>query len=116
MEETKPKRTRKTSAKKVETTERKSMPALSPESKENRLIHLATNLAEKQLMDGTAAPSVINHFLKLATSRERLEQEILEKQAKLIEAKASSIAEGKDAEKLAKQAIEAMKNYSSSSQ
>lgn len=114
MEETKPKRTRKSSTKKVEPVERKSMPALSPESKENRLIHLATNLAEKQLMEGTAAPSVINHFLKLATSRERLEQEILEKQAKLIEAKASNLAESKDAEKLAKAAIEAMKNYSSS--
>lgn len=91
-------------------------PASNPESREKQLINLAVNLAEQQLKDGTASPSVISHFLKLASRRETLEREILEKQSKLIEAKAQSIAKNGEAEDLAKAAIEAMKNYSSGKQ
>ena len=90
-------------------------PATSPEAREQQLVALAVNLAEKQLREGTAAPSVINHFLKIASTRETIEREILEKQSKLIEAKASSISKDREAEELAKAAIEAMKNYNSGS-
>ena len=92
-----------------------SRPATTPEARENQLVNLAVQLVEKQLRDGTAAPSVINHYLKISSSRERIEREILEKQSKLIEAKASSISESKDSERLAKEAIEAMQNYNSGS-
>jgi EAL domain-containing protein (putative c-di-GMP-specific phosphodiesterase class I) len=90
-------------------------PMTTPDGREQQLINLAINLAEKQLREGTASPSVINHYLKMGTTRERLEREILEKQSKLIEAKERSIAEGKNNEQLAKAAIEAMKNYNSGS-
>jgi hypothetical protein len=90
-------------------------PATTPEAREQQLVSLAVNLAEKQLRDGTAAPSVINHFLKIASTRETIEREMLEKQSKLIEAKAQSIAKDREAEDLAKAAIEAMKNYNSGS-
>lgn len=90
-------------------------PASTPEAREAQLVNLAVTLAEKQLRDGTASPSVINHFLKIASSRETIEREILEKQAKLIEAKAANINKDREAEDLAKAAIEAMKNYNSGS-
>jgi hypothetical protein len=90
-------------------------PATTPEAREQQLVSLAVNLAEKQLLDGTAAPSVINHFLKIASTRETIEREMLEKQSKLIEAKAQSISKDREAEDLAKAAIEAMKNYNSGS-
>jgi len=90
-------------------------PATSPEARENQLVNLAVSLAEKQLREGTAAPSIINHYLKIASTRERLEREILEKQSKLIEAKALNINKDREAEELAKAAIEAMKNYNSGS-
>jgi hypothetical protein len=90
-------------------------PASTPDAREQQLVNLAVNLAEKQLRDGTASPSVINHFLKIASSRETIEREILEKQAKLIEAKALNINKDREAEELAKAAIEAMKNYNSGS-
>lgn len=89
----------------------RSKPATTPEAREKQLVKLAVDLAEKQLSEGTASPSVINHFLKLATRREDLEREILEKQSKLIEAKASSISKDREAEELAKAAIEAMRTY-----
>lgn len=101
---------------KASVNKRESKPAMSPEGREQQLVSLAVDLAEKQLRDGTASPSIINHYLKIASSRETLEREILEKQARLIEAKASSITKDKEAEQLAKAAIEAMKGYTSGSQ
>lgn len=90
-------------------------PASTPEAREMQLVNLAVNLAEKQLREGTASPSVINHFLKIASRRDVIEREILEKQAKLIDAKTNSIVKEKEQEELAKAAIEAMKSYNSRS-
>jgi len=92
---------------------REAAPATTPEGREKQLVNLAVDLAEKQLRDGTASPSVINHFLKIASSRETLEKEILEKQAKLIAAKAESITKDREVEELTKAAIEAMQSYKS---
>ena len=93
---------------------RAAKPAADPLSRERQLTSLAVDLAEKQLRDGTASPSVINHFLKIASTREAIEREILEKQANLIAAKADAINSGKEAAELTKNAIDAMKAYSTS--
>lgn len=89
-------------------------PAQDPVAREKQLINLAVDLAEKQLIEGTASPSVVTHYLKLASTRETLEREILEKQAELIKAKADSISQAKDTEEMVKQAIDAMRTYSGS--
>ena len=91
-------------------------PALSEEAKESRLIALATNLAEKQLEEGTASSQVITHYLKLATTRERIEKEILERQKELIEAKTDSLRANQQLAELFSEAINAMKEYSSESE
>lgn len=101
----------KAESKIVEMSKRKSRPASDPEARERQLVSLAVDLAEKQLIDGSASAAVITHYLKIASARETLEREILEKQSELIQAKASSITKGKEAEDLAKEAIEAMKKY-----
>lgn len=102
-------------AKKKEPEElRPGAPANNPVEREKQLISLAVNLAEKQLIDGTASPSVINHYLKLASTREAIEREILTNQAKLFSAKADAITSSKDAEEMTRQAIEAMRGYSTS--
>ena len=80
-------------------------PAQDPVAREKQLINLAVDLAEKQLIEGTASPSVLTHYLKLASTRETVEREILEKQAKLITAKTDSISQAKDTEEMVKQAI-----------
>lgn len=88
-------------------------PASNPESREKQLTKLAVDLAEKQLKEGTASPSIINHYLKIASNRETLERDILKQQAEMIKAKAQSVNRDREAEELAKAAIEAMKSYSS---
>lgn len=90
----------------------KIRPALSPEARENQLIHLATNLAEQQLRDGTASSQVITHYLKLGSSKERLEQEILKENKKLLTAKTEALQSQKRIEELYVEAITAMRRYS----
>lgn len=100
----------------TETKNQKRKPASSPEARESQLINLAYNLAEEQLREGTASPSIVSHFLKLSTQREALELDNLRSKAKLQEAKAQQIDTAKENEELTKAAIEAMKNYSGSSE
>ena len=87
-------------------------PALTPEARENQMIALAVDLAEKQLIEGTASSQVITHYLKLATQKEKLENEIREKQRELISAKTESIQSSQRIEELYADAIKAMKRYS----
>ena len=91
---------------------KKIRPATTPEARENQLIALAVDLAEKQLIEGTASSQVITHYLKLGSTKERIEREILEKQKALIEAKTENLQSAKRIEELYTNAINAMKNYS----
>lgn len=87
-------------------------PATTPEARENQMVALAVDLAERQLREGTASSQVITHYLKLATTKERIEREILEKQKELIEAKTDNLQSAKNVEKLYKSALDAMRLYS----
>lgn len=96
---------------KADTTSKPRRPALTPEARENQLISLAVDLAEKQLQEGTASSQVITHYLKLGSTKERIEKEILEKQKELISAKTEAIQSTKRIEELYAEAITAMKRY-----
>lgn len=87
-------------------------PATSIEARENQLISLAVDLAEKQLSEGTASAQVITHYLKLGTTKERLEKEKVEVETKLLKAKAEAIESQKRTEELYKEALDAMRAYS----
>lgn len=87
-------------------------PALTPEARENQLISLAVDLAEQQLRDGTASSQVITHYLKLGSTKERIEKEILEKQKLLIEAKTQTLQSQQRVDALYEEAIKAMRSYS----
>ena len=92
--------------------ESKSMrPGLTPEARENQLIFLATELAEKQLREGTASSQVITHYLKLGSTKEKIEKEILTEQKKLITAKTEALQSTKRIEELYADAISAMRSY-----
>lgn len=93
---------------------RKIRPALTPEARENQLISLALDLVEKRLIEGTASSQETTHFLKLASSKERLEKEILEKQKELIAARTESLQSAKHIEELYANAIKAMNSYKGS--
>lgn len=91
---------------------RKLRPAISPEARENQMISLAYDAAERQLLEGTATSQVIVHFLKLGTEKEKLERERIAKENKLLEAKVDLIESAKHSEELYAEALAAMKAYS----
>lgn len=99
---------------KVKATDSKksTRPALTPEAKENEMISLAVDLAEKQLREGTASSQIVTHYLKLATTNAKLEREILEKQKELLEAKTQSLQSQSKSDELYERAITAFKKYS----
>lgn len=86
-------------------------PALTPEAREGQLISLATDLAEKQMREGTASAQVIVHYLKLGSTKERIEKEILERQKDLISAKTQALKSGAHIEEMYAEAMNAMRRY-----
>jgi len=99
-------------ANEVSTGKQRRPQAMTPEGRENQLVSLAVNLAEKQLLDGSASSQVITHYLKLGSTKDQIEKEILLEQKKLITAKTEALKMGKNVEELYKNAISAMRNYS----
>lgn len=89
----------------------KRRPATTPDGRENQLVALAVDLAEKQIREGTVSSQVLTHYLKLGSSRERLEQERLRRENHLLEAKAEAMASAKRVEELYGKALNAMRSY-----
>ena len=102
----------KTTAKGSSNSSRRMRPALTPEAREQQMISLATDLVEQRLIDGTASSQETTHFLKLATTKARLEKEKLEMEIKLAAAKTESLESSKRTEELYLNALNAMRNYS----
>lgn len=100
---------RKTSGAQANNTHRP--PATTPEERENQLIDAAVNLAEKQLQSGEASAQVITHYLKLGSSRERLEQARLKNEVSLLNTKRELMESEKRTEELIVNALEAMRTY-----
>lgn len=90
---------------------RRRPPAATPEARENRMISLAIDLAEKQLIEGTASSQVISHYLKLASSKEKLEKEHLVYENELLRAKTEAIKSAQRTEELYQNALDAMRAY-----
>lgn len=91
---------------------KKSRPPINPEVRENQLVSMAVDLAEKQLREGTASAQVITHFLKLGTVREKVYLDKLRRESELMEAKTEAIRSGDNFEQIYRDAIAAMRMYS----
>ena len=89
----------------------KRRPALSPEARENQLIALAIDVVEERLRNGTASSQETTHFLKLGTTKARLEKEILEEQKKLITAKTKAIESQDELKEMYADALKALRSY-----
>lgn len=83
----------------------------TPEARENFLINLAMDLAEKKLRDGTASSQVLTHFLTLATMKEQLQNEKLRSDLEVARAKIKQIEMQEDIKVLYENAMTAFKSY-----
>lgn len=93
-------------------TTKKPRPALTPEARENQLISRAVDLAERQLIDGSASSQVITHYLKLGTMKNQLELEKLRQENEMLKAKTEAMRSAQKTEELYREALQAMRNYS----
>lgn len=91
---------------------KKRPPARTPEARENQIIALAYDLAEKQISNGTASSQVLSHFLKQGTIKTQLELEKMKAETSLLQKKEESLAQQGRIEELYKDALNAMKTYS----
>lgn len=72
---------------------------------------MAYDLAEEQMEAGIASSQVITHFLKMGSTRERLEQQRISYENELLQVKREAIESQKRVEELYMQALDAMRSY-----
>lgn len=86
-------------------------PATTPEGRENQLIAAAIDLAEEQILSGKVSAQVLAHYVKLGSSRERLEQERLRRENALLEAKVTALEQAGTMQAMYEEALNAMRSY-----
>lgn len=89
-------------------------PATDPASREQQLISMAMDRAERRFMDDTASDSLTIHFLRLATTKAELEKKKIEHEILKMKAQTNSIESAARIEELYIGAMEAMKHYGAS--
>ena len=92
------------------TTKRRA--AMSPEARENQMISLAVDVAEQQMLKGTASSQVITHFLKLGSRKEQLEREKLENENELLRTRIKALESSEKSEEMYAKVLRAIKEYS----
>lgn len=90
----------------------KIRPALSPEADENQMISLAMDLVKQRLLNGTASSQETTHFLKLGSSKARLENEKLREENQLLKAKTEALQSAQKSDEMYEKALRAMREYS----
>lgn len=91
---------------------RAGRPRTSLESRENQLIALAVDRVEERIRNGTATSSELLHYLKLGTTRERLEQERIRHENELAQAKADKIKSDQRNNEAIEEVLAAIRSYS----
>lgn len=90
---------------------KKRIPARSAEARENQLINLAVDLAEKKLLDGSASSQIIVTLLNLGTMKARLELEKAKSDLRVAEAKIEQIKSQESSKDLYEKALAAFREY-----
>ena len=95
-------------------TKPKNRPATTDEGRENQLISLAYDEAERMMREHTAPAQIVTQLLRAGSVREKLEKERLIEENELLRAKVETLASQKRIEDLYADAMEAFARYSGS--
>lgn len=98
----------------LRTAVRRRAPAVGREAREEQLISMAMDRAEKRFLEGTASDSLTIHFLRLATTKMELEKEKVRKEIAQLEAKTGAIQSMARMEEVCSDAMEALTKYGGS--
>lgn len=86
-------------------------PDFTAAARERRLVGLAYDEAERRLKDGTASSEMVCHFLRVGSSKEYLEKQILEGKAELTKAKTEMFKAQQKSEEMFVEAMSAFRSY-----
>ena len=86
-------------------------PATTLEGRENQLIAAAYDLAEERIHDKTASAQEVVHFLRLGTTRERLEQDKLKNELSVLQARVKEMESRRSGEDMYERALAAFRGY-----
>ena len=86
-------------------------PTLTVEGRENQLIAAAYDLAEKRILEGTASSQELTYFLKMGSSKTKLENEKLKEEVTHLRAKTSALEAQISNEALLDKALRAFRSY-----
>lgn len=89
--------------------------ATSLKAREEQLINMAYNEVERRISEGIATGPELVHFLRMGSTKGRLEKELLERENELMSAKTEALNTQRKVEELYANAISAMKSYRSDS-
>ena len=87
--------------------------AYSMEVRESQCISLAYDLVEKRLREGTATSQETTHFLRMGSTKEMRDRKLDEMELELKAAKKEALEASQRIEELYKDAIAAVRSYSS---
>lgn len=96
----------------VKSTRIKPQSALSAEQRENQIISLAMDEAERRIRDGTASSQLLSIFIKAGSIKEKKELELLEYQKELAKAKTENLQAAQNMNELLVAAMKAFTVYS----
>ena len=92
-----------------------SLPCLSPEEYENRLIALSYQAIETRILNGTATGAELVYFAKAGSVKQRQEIEKLKEENSLLRAKTSAIESEKERNGSYREVLEALNAYKTES-
>lgn len=87
-------------------------PATTLKGRQDQLTAAAYDLAEEQILDGTASSQILTHFLKAGSIREQEEIERIKAENALLKARVENLSQAGDLAELTQRAIDAFRAYS----
>lgn len=79
--------------------------------RERENMFLATELAAKQLRDGTAKAQVVTHYLRMSSPREDIERRMMEAKIALLEGQLAACQNDMATQALIIEALESLREY-----
>lgn len=85
--------------------------SMDPQRRMNQVVNQAFDIVEKQMTDGTVAPSVLTFLMRMGTDRDGLETENLRTKSELNKSRIKEIDEKASQKSMMEEAVNAFKSY-----
>lgn len=85
--------------------------ATTPEGREQQLVALAVDVAEEMMRNGNAPAQIVTHYLKIGSTREKIELELKREEIEVAKMRRETMAAAARIESVYAEALSAMREY-----